>query len=441
LRRIRGKKEVMSMSEGAKEKAEAKAKGKGRAKEAVAVVAVVFVALLALSALGDVIDDACAKAGVFGVLAGKLKDFGGKVREGLKVIGEKVKSAFEKLMSWLSGKFKALAPFTQSTSTSTSTTSTTPSTSTSTPSTPSTTSTPAQPVEVKEPVILSVKAVPVKVSPKLFSDEVSSMEDPKAIIPSFGDNWIWTNECAHSGKHSIKGRAEFWLKLPTNRSDFNLYDKLVFYTKVVASEEVLKELDEIMVLFQARGWGPIFSFPLKEGNYDWPKWGICKVRLSKDGDWWRVEIYDIKWEGLDIHDKFGLSVVPLPPKLYNNVTFYVDDVQLYSSRSEACLLLVEVREPFMILKDGKEYYLCPTSTRVKNLRTGEEGFSGMSLVDRELLKRNYGTTINEVYVPITVQKGDVLEVTFTFTFYYNDGQHLHKDDALVFNRTVTVTVE
>ena len=426
------------MSEGVKEKAEARAKS--RAKKVVAVVAVVLVALLALSTFSDAIGDAYAKSGALGGLLVKLKE-----------LGESVKSAFRAFMVWLFDKLsQATSSMTRPTSSTfpaslplTQTLPVTPQNSISITSSTSTTSnTFGQPAEeVKEPVILSVKAVPVKVSPKLFSDEVSSLEDPKAIIPSFGDNWIWTNECAHSGKHSIKGRAEFWLKLPTNRSDFNLYDKLVFYTKVVASEEVLKELDEIMVLFQARGWGPIFSFPLKEGNYDWPKWGICKVRLSKDGDWWRVEIYDIKWEGLDIHDKFGLSVVPLPPKLYNNVTFYVDDVQLYSSRSEACLLLVEVREPFMILKDGKEYYLCPTSTRVKNLRTGEEGFSGMSLVDRELLKRNYGTTINEVYVPITVQKGDVLEVTFTFTFYYNDGQHLHKDDALVFNRTVTVTVE
>jgi hypothetical protein len=58
----------MSMSEGVKEKVEAKAKGKGRARKAVAVVAIVFVALLVLSALGDVIDDACAKAGVLGGL-------------------------------------------------------------------------------------------------------------------------------------------------------------------------------------------------------------------------------------------------------------------------------------------------------------------------------------------------------------------------------------
>jgi hypothetical protein len=50
-------------------------------------------------------------------------------------------------------------------------------------------------------------------------------------------------------------------------------------------------------------------------------------------------------------------------------------------------------------------------------------------------------TVNEVYVPISVQKGDVLEVTFTFTYYYSDGKYLYKDDALVFNRTVTVVVE
>jgi hypothetical protein len=429
---------MMNMSEGVKEKA--KARVKSGAKKAVAVVAVVLVALLALSTFSDAIGDAYAKAGALGGLLVKLKE-----------LGERVKSAFRAFVIWLSDKlsqatssmtrpaspaFPASLPLTQ-------TLPVTPQTPI--PITPSTSTTPntsGQPVEeVKEPVILSVKAVPVKVSPKLFSDEVSSMEDPKAIIPSFGDNWIWTNECAHSGKHSIKGRAEFWLKLPTNRSDFNLYDKLVFYMKVVASEEVLKELDEIMVLFQTRGWGPIFSFPLKEGNYDWPKWGICKVRLSKNGDWWRVEIYDIKWEGLDIHDKFGFSVVPLPPKLYNNVTFYVDDVQLYSSRSDALLLLVEVRAPSVVFKDGKEYHYCPSSTTVKNMRTGEVGFSGKYLADRELVMRNYGTTINEVYVPISVQKDDVLEVTFSFTYYYSDGKHLYRDDALVFNRTVTVTVE
>jgi hypothetical protein len=79
------------------------------------------------------------------------------------------------------------------------------------------------------------------------------------------------------------------------------------------------------------------------------------------------------------------------------------------------------------------------ATVAKNLRTSEEGFSGMCLADRELLMRNYGMTVNKVYVPISVQKGDVLEVTFTY--YYSDGKHLYKDDALVFNRTVTVTVE
>ena len=136
------------MSEGVKERAEVKAKG--RAKKAVAVVAIVLVVLLVLSALGDVIDDACAKAGVLGGLAGKLKDFGGKVKEGLKIVGEKVKSALERLAGWLFGEFKASAP---STSTSTSSSSTTTSTTSSTSSTPPT---PAQPVEVKEPIILSV---------------------------------------------------------------------------------------------------------------------------------------------------------------------------------------------------------------------------------------------------------------------------------------------
>jgi DNA-directed RNA polymerase subunit RPC12/RpoP len=38
------------------------------------------------------------------------------------------------------------------------------------------------------------------------------------------------------------------------------------------------------------------------------------------------------------------------------------------------------------------------------------------------------------------EKGlQVLEVTFTY--YHNDGKYLYKDDALVFNRTVTVMVE
>jgi hypothetical protein len=424
----------MSMSEGAKEKkvrAETKVKAKGRAKKAVAVVAVVLVALLALSAFSDAIDDACVKAGVLGGLAGKLKDYGKKVKEGLKIVGEKVESAFEELAGWLFSKFKASAP-----SASTSSTSTTAPTST--PSTPLTPSTPAQPVEeVKEPVILSVKAVPVKVSPKLFSDEVSSMEDPRAIIVNEGCVWNWTDECAHSGKHSIKGRAGFWLKLPTNRSDFNLYDRLVMYVKVVASSVEGEKLD-LVLWFHVPGWGPFIGFSLEPHEKSTP---FGKLSVSKEDDWWRIELNGIKWEGLDISDWVGFSIFPNDPKLYNYVTFYVDDVQLYSSRSNACLLLVEVREPFMILKDGKEYHLCPTSTRVRNLRTGEEGFSGMSLVDRELLKRNYGTTINEVYVPITVQKGDVLEVTFTFTYYYSDGKHLYKDDALVFNRTVTVTVE
>jgi len=107
------------------------------------------------------------------------------------------------------------------------------------------------------------------------------------------------------------------------------------------------------------------GFPLEPKEWDTP---FGKLSVNKEGEWWRIELSEIKWGGLDIHDKFGLSVVPLPPKLYNNVTFYVDDVQLYSSRSDACLLLVEVKAPVMILKDGKEYYLCPTSTVAKNLR-------------------------------------------------------------------------
>jgi hypothetical protein len=406
----------MNMSEGVKEKAEKKAKG--RAKKAVAVVAIVLVALLVLSAFSDAIDDACVKAGVLGVLAGKLKDFGGKVREGLKSVGEKVKSAFERMVSWLFSKFKASTP---STSTSTISTSTTPSATTSTPSIPSTPSTPAQLVEVKEPVVLSVKAAPVKVSPKLFSDEVSSMEDPKMIEPSLGNNWVWTDECAHLGKYSIKGRAGFRLRLPTNRSDFNLYDRLVMYVKVVTSGGV--KLDWVMMGLSVPGWARFTNIPLKEG------------------EWWKIEAYEINWSGLDIWDRVGFAIVPSDPKLYDYVTFYVDDVQLYSSRSDACLLLVEVRAPSIIIKDGKEYYLGPTSTTIKNLRTDEEGFSGTSLVDRELLMRKYGTITNEVYVPITVQKGDVLEVAFTFTYYYSDRKYLYKDDALVFNRTVTVVVE
>jgi hypothetical protein len=430
LRRIRGKKEVMGMSEGAREKVEAKAKGKGRAKKVVAVVAIVLVALLVLSAFSDVIDDACAKAGVLGGIVGKLK-------EGLKSVGEKVKSAFEKLAGWLFGEFKASAP---STSTSTSSTSTT--TPTSTPSTPPAPPAPAQPVEeVKEPVVLSVKAVPVKVSPKLFSDEVSSMEDPKVIKPDFGDNWVWTDECAHSGKHSIKGRAGFHLLLPTNRSDFNLYDRLVMYVKVVAQREIMERLTGVIMGFDVPGWGPLISLPLKEGDYSWPNWDICKVRVSKEGEWWRLEAYEIKWGGLYVWDRVGFTIVPDDPKLYNNVTFYVDDVQLYSSRSDACLLPVEVRAPSIVLKNDKKYHYCHSLARVKNLRTSEEGFSAMCLADRELLRRLGEPMVNEVYVPISVQKGDALEVTFTFTYYYSDGKYLYKDDALVFNRTVTVTVE
>jgi hypothetical protein len=406
----------MSMSEGVKEKVEAKVKAKGRAKKVAAVVAVVLVALLALSAFGDAIDDACAKAGVLGGLRGKLKDF-----------GEKVRSAFEKLASWL---FRTRLP-----------TSTTPSTTTptSTPSIPSTPSMPAQPTEeVKEPVILSVKAVPVKVSPKLFSDEVSSMEDLKSIEIPKDFNWTWTDECAHSGKHSLKGRAFFWLKLSTNRSDFNLYDRLIMYVKVVASEDVLKELNGILMSFGALGCDTSLGFPLEPKEWDTP---FGKLSVNKEGEWWRIELSEIRWEHFDTHDKFGFSVVPLPPKLYNNVTFYVDDVQLYSSRSDALLLLVEARVPLSLFNGEKEYCIFKKETMVKSMRTGEAGFSGKAIYDRELLRRLGEPTVNEVYVPITVQKGDALEVTFSFTYYYSDGKHLYKDDALVFNRTVTVTVE
>jgi hypothetical protein len=428
------------MSEGAKEKVEAKVKGKGRAKKAVAVVAMVFVALLVLSALSDAIDDACVRAGVLGGLAGKLKDFGGKVKEGLKTVGEKVESAFKKLAGWLFGEFKASAPSTStpptSTSPSTSTTSTSTTTTTNTPSTPST---PAQPVEeVKEPVVLSVKAVPVKVSPKLFSDEVSSMEDPKAIEVPKDFNWTWTDECAHSGKHSLKGRAFFWLKLSTNRSDFNLYDRLIVYVKVVASEDVLKELNGILMSFGAQGCDTSLGFPLEPKEWDTP---FGKLSVNKEGEWWRIELSGIRWGYFDAHDKFGFSVVPLPPKLYNSVTFYVDDLQLYSSRSDACLLLVEARIPYRLIHDNKTYSYFKERTEVKNLRTSEMGVSYKAIIDRELLRRLGKPTINEVYVPISVQRGDVLEVTFSFTYYYNDGKYLHEDDALVFNRTVTLTVE
>jgi hypothetical protein len=420
----------MSMSEGVKEKkvraeTKVKAKGKGRAKKAVAVVAIVLVALLVLSTLGDVIDDACAKAGISGGIVGKLK-------EGVKRIGEKVKSAFEELAGWLFGKFKASAP-----SASTSTTSTSTTTPTSTPPT-STPPAPAQPVEVNEPVILSVKAVPVKVSPKLFSDEVSSMEDPRAIIVNEGCVWNWTDECAHSGRHSIKGRGGFWLKLPTNRSDFNLYDRLVMYVKVVAPREVVERLDSVIIWFHVPGWGPFIGFTLEPHEEDTP-WG--KLSVSKEGDWWRIELNGIKWGCFGISDWVGFSVVPGDPKLYNDVTFYVDDVQLYSSRSNACLLLIDARKPPSISNGSKEYCTFEEETTVKNLRTGENGFSYKGIYDRELLRSLGRPTVNEVYVPISVEKGDVLEATFTFTYYYSDGKYLYKDDALVFNRTVTVTVE
>jgi hypothetical protein len=297
-------------------------------------------------------------------------------------------------------------------------------------------STPAQPVEeVKEPIILSVKAVPVKVSPKLFSDEVSSMEDPKVIIVNKGCVWNWTDECAHSGKHSIKGRAGFWLKLPTNRSDFNLYDRLVMYVKVVAPS-VERERLGLLVMFHVPGWGPMLGFPLEEAVWETP-WG--KLTVKEEGDWWRIELNGIKWGCFGISDWVGFSVVPNDPKLYNNVTFYVDDVQLYSSRDDACLLLVEARIPDYVLRVNKTYYSCVNSATVKNLRRGEVGTSSAEISDAVFRKERRGSSVNEVYVPISVQKGDVLEVTFTY--YYSDGKHLYKDDALVFNRTVTVTVE
>jgi hypothetical protein len=163
--------------------------------------------------------------------------------------------------------------------------------------------------------------------------------------------------------------------------------------------------------------------------------------VSRESDWWRIELNGIKWEGLDTSDWVGFSVVPGDPKLYNNVTFYVDDVQLYSSRSEACLILVEVRIPYSLIHDNKTYSYSKERTEVKNLRTGEVGVSYKAIIDRELLRNLGKHTVNEVYVPISVQKGDVLEVTFTFTYYYSDGKYLHEDDALVFKRTVTVTVE
>jgi hypothetical protein len=430
---------MMNMSEGVKEKA--KARVKSGAKKAVAVVAVVLVALLALSTFSDAIGDAYAKAGALGGLLVKLKE-----------LGERVKSAFRAFVVWLSDKlsqatssmtrpaspaFPASLPLTQ-------TLPVTPQTPI--PITPSTSTTPntsGQPVEeVKEPVVLSVKAVPVKVSPKLFSDEVSSMEDPNAIVISKEfNNWVWTDECAHSGGHSIKGRAGFWLKLPTNRSDFNLYDRLVMYVKVVAQGEIMERLTGVIIGFDVPGWGPLISLPLKEGDYSWPKWGICKVKVSREGEWWRLEAYDIKWGCYDPWDRVGFTIVPDDPKLYNNVTFYVDDVQLYSSRSDACLLLVEARLPDRVLHDNKTYYYCVNSATVKNLRSGEVGTSNAGINDAVFRKERRGSSVNEVYVPISVQKGDVLEVTFTFTYYYNDGKYLHKDDALVFNRTVTVTVE
>jgi hypothetical protein len=291
---------------------------------------------------------------------------------------------------------------------------------------------------VKEPVVLSVKAVPVKVSPKLFSDEVSSMEDPKAIVPDFGDNWVWTDECAHSGKHSIKGRAGFKIRLPTNRSDFNLYDRLVMYVKVNAPREVMEKLDGVIIWFHVPGWGPFIGFSLEPHEKSTP---FGKLSVSKEGDWWRIELNGIKWGCYDPWDRVGFSIVPNDPKLYNNVTFYVDDVQLYSSKNDACLLLVEARIPDCILHDNKTYYYCVNSATVKNLRSSEVGASNAGINDAVFRKERRGSSINEVYVPISVQKGDVLEVTFSFTYYYNDGKYLHEDDALVFNRTVTVTVE
>jgi len=426
------------MSEGVKEKAEARAKS--RAKKVVAVVAVVLVALLALSTFSDAIGDAYAKSGALGGLLVKLKE-----------LGESVKSAFRAFAVWLSDKlsqatssmtrpaspaFPASLPLTQ-------TLPVTPQNSISIiPSTSTTSNTFGQPAEeVKEPVILSVKAVPVKVSPKLFSDEVSSMEDPKAIVPDFGDNWVWTDECAHSGRHSIKGRAGFKIRLPTNRSDFNLYDRLVMYVRIAGPREVIEKCDGVLVGFNVPGWDVLTPIPLREGDYSWPKWDICKVRVSRESEWWRLEVYEIKWGGLDVWDRVGFTIVPDDPKLYDYVTFYVDDVQLYSSRSDACLLLVEVRIPYNLIHDNKTYCYFKERTEAKNLRISEIGVSYKAIYDRELLRRLGRPTVNEVYVPISVQRGDVLEVTFTFTYYYSDGKHLYKDDALVFNRTVTVTVE
>jgi hypothetical protein len=165
------------------------------------------------------------------------------------------------------------------------------------------------------------------------------------------------------------------------------------------------------------------------------------VKVSREGEWWRLEAYDIKWGCYDPWDRVGFTIVPDDPKLYNNVTFYVDDVQLYSLRSNACLLLMEARIPNCVLRDNKTYYYCVNSATVKNLRSGEVGTSNAGINDAVFRKERRGSSVNEVYVPISVQKGDVLEVTFSFTYYYSDGKYLYKDDALVFNRTVSVTVE
>jgi len=304
---------------------------------------------------------------------------------------------------------------------------------------------PSEPSKPPEPVIVSVRALPVKVEPKLFSDEVSSLEDPSAIDidenPVTGQPcWTWTDECARSGKHSLKGRAAFRLLLGRNRSDFNLYDKMVMHVRVEASEEALKELDYVWVGFGIRGSIRLTPVPLEESEWIWPDW-ICNARVSRDGDWWRVELYDIKWEGVTADDRLRFTIVPVDPKLYKLVTFYVDDIQLYSSRSEACLLLVEVERPLYITEGNKTYVSFRERTEALNLRTKEAGESWRDIHDRDYLKELYNTTINDVYVPVAVEPGDELEVTFTFYYYRKDEEGLHSDDCLTFTRTVKVVVE
>jgi hypothetical protein len=162
---------------------------------------------------------------------------------------------------------------------------------------------------------------------------------------------------------------------------------------------------------------PAHQPPLKEGDYSWPKWDICKVKVSREGEWWRLEAYDIKWGCYDPWDRVGFTIVPDDPKLYNNVTFYVDDVQLYSLRSNACLLLMEARIPNCVLRDNKTYYCCVNSATVKNLRSSEVGTSNAGINDAVFRKERRGSSVNEVYVPISVQKGDMLEVTFSLAYY------------------------